>query len=179
MTEQAPSSELPVARPLEVLVPLIQEDMRKADEVGRSGVFASHPHYAAAGGLLWEAKVHFANDSRAFNAWAVKSLDHNKGYIRRWMAWAVEEHGGRPFVPNRKPRREPVWGGGNWANIPRMRVRTQDEETESKLLHQSVTRLINTGYKVLATKLHPDKGGSQEAMARLSQARDILKGAMR
>jgi hypothetical protein len=36
-------------------------------------------------------------------------------------------------------------------------------------------RMIDIGYKALAMKLHPDKGGSQEDMARLNRVRDRLR----
>jgi hypothetical protein len=58
------------------------------------------------------------------------------------------------------------------------RRRRQEKQKEAKLQQQSVIQLIDTGYKVLATRLHPDKGGSHEGMARLNRARDILKGAI-
>jgi hypothetical protein len=35
--------------------------------------------------------------------------------------------------------------------------------------------LINAGYKALATKLHPDKGGSAVEMARLNKLRGLLR----
>ena len=36
-------------------------------------------------------------------------------------------------------------------------------------------RLVDIGYRALAVKLHPDKGGSLEAMITLNRARDHLK----
>jgi hypothetical protein len=36
-------------------------------------------------------------------------------------------------------------------------------------------RLVDIGFKTLAREYHPDKGGSNEAMARLNRARDHLK----
>lgn len=38
-------------------------------------------------------------------------------------------------------------------------------------------RIIDIGYKALATKLHPDMGGSQEEMARLNHVRERLKAS--
>jgi len=35
--------------------------------------------------------------------------------------------------------------------------------------------LINAGYRALSVKLHPDRGGTQEAMSRLSDARKLLR----
>jgi hypothetical protein len=51
--------------------------------------------------------------------------------------------------------------------------RAEKREAQRKLALQ----LIDIGYKTLATKLHPDKGGSRDAMARLNQVRDRLKAA--
>ena len=39
--------------------------------------------------------------------------------------------------------------------------------------------IIEIGYKVLTTKLHPDRaGGSSEAMARLNRVRALLRAAL-
>jgi len=50
-----------------------------------------------------------------------------------------------------------------------------DREQERKLVSDLALEIISIGYKVLATKMHPDKGGSVEAMQRLNSARDLLK----
>jgi hypothetical protein len=39
------------------------------------------------------------------------------------------------------------------------------------------TRLIDTGFKEMAKKLHPDLGGSQDEMTRLNEVRRRLKRA--
>ena len=36
-------------------------------------------------------------------------------------------------------------------------------------------RIIDAGYKVLAKEIHPDRGGSVQAMMRLNRARDLAK----
>jgi hypothetical protein len=43
------------------------------------------------------------------------------------------------------------------------------------LKYKLAMQLIDIGYKALATKLHPDKGGSGDAMSRLNEVRDRLK----
>ena len=48
--------------------------------------------------------------------------------------------------------------------------RAEERNAERRLALQ----LIDIGYKALATKLHPDKGGSRGAMARLNHVRDRL-----
>ena len=51
--------------------------------------------------------------------------------------------------------------------------RAQEREEQRKL----ALRLIDIGYKILSKELHPDKGGSRDAMTRLNQVRERLKGA--
>jgi hypothetical protein len=45
----------------------------------------------------------------------------------------------------------------------------------SKEQREQAQQVINVGYRALAAKLHPDAGGSPEAMTRLNQVRDRLK----
>jgi hypothetical protein len=46
---------------------------------------------------------------------------------------------------------------------------TQDEEI--RLRRDLAKELIDIGYKALATRLHPDRGGSKDAMVRLNDLR--------
>jgi hypothetical protein len=48
----------------------------------------------------------------------------------------------------------------------------KEEKAEAALQQQ----VVDVGYRTLAAKLHPDAGGSNDAMQRLNQARDRLKG---
>jgi hypothetical protein len=63
----------------------------------------------------------------------------------------------------------------NASRMEQERQESQARSEEKAKLHQLCRRIIDTGYKALATKLHPDKGGSPEVMARLNRARDTLK----
>ena len=55
-----------------------------------------------------------------------------------------------------------------------LRNRQQERDLERRL----ALKLIDIGYRVLATQLHPDRrGGSTEAMARLNNVRRRLKDA--
>jgi hypothetical protein len=49
-------------------------------------------------------------------------------------------------------------------------ILTKEQQQEADLKQQ----VINVGYRALAAKLHPDTGGSPEAMTRLNQVRDRL-----
>lgn len=78
------------------------------------------------------------------------------------------------FKPKRPVREVYVYP----LNVERMRQEAQAKEREQQLQRALGLQLINIGYKVLATKLHPDKGGSREAMTRLNKVRDMLRGAL-
>ncbi len=78
--------------------------------------------------------------------------------------------------------RQPEWRESVKENIERARrevdrlkeealTRQQERDAERKL----ALRLIDIGFKVLVKELHPDKGGSREAMSRLNRMRDRLK----
>jgi hypothetical protein len=49
-------------------------------------------------------------------------------------------------------------------------ILSEEQKRESDLKQQ----VINAGYRALAATLHPDIGGSREAMVRLNQLRDKL-----
>jgi hypothetical protein len=56
------------------------------------------------------------------------------------------------------------------------RVREQRQERER--VRDSALKIIEAGFKLLSMKMHPDKGGSADAMRRLNEARSQLKGAI-
>lgn len=60
----------------------------------------------------------------------------------------------------------------------RFEVEQQDCEKEDELIHQLATKIVDVGYRVLSVKLHPDKGGSHDAMRRLGAAKELLKHAL-
>ena len=57
---------------------------------------------------------------------------------------------------------------------PKVRPRKHHREIR-KVRRDLAFKVIDIGFKVLATKLHPDKGGSTEAMTRLNNIRQSLK----
>jgi hypothetical protein len=60
-------------------------------------------------------------------------------------------------------------------NVNVLRKVGLERAAEYELKLKLATQLIDIGYKALASKLHPDKGGSPEAMARLNEVRSELK----
>ena len=74
-----------------------------------------------------------------------------------------------PNKPRPQPWHEPikqVMCKVNTETFNRARAETQ-RAAERELQRRLARQLIDIGYKALASKLHPDKGGSREAMARL------------
>ena len=56
------------------------------------------------------------------------------------------------------------------------RAEARQKEAEERAAQRKLSlEIANAGYRAIATKHHPDKGGSQETMARLNRARDHLK----
>jgi hypothetical protein len=60
-------------------------------------------------------------------------------------------------------------------NAREMRNRALTAAKEHELERKLANQLIKIGYGVLATKLHPDKGGSHDAMRRLNKVTKALR----
>ena len=80
-----------------------------------------------------------------------------------------------------QPRRErhAVWGkvrdAAERVNVTQLAEVRQSRDAEIDLHRKLALQLIDLGYRALATRLHPDRGGSRDAMARLNVVRDELK----
>ena len=182
-----------VARPLNVLIPLIKEDFEMAEKAGME-------YYKKAGELLLEAREgHFEGDTSGFFAWEQEKFGKSPGQLRIYMA-LVRTDTRKPFktIDDFKRRRgqvnvspvgrvhrdwrAPVDDIAKKARNDALRIaqddvltRYQEREAERKLAH----RLIDIGFKVLAKELHPDKlQGDRDAMRRLNRVREILKKAI-
>lgn len=82
--------------------------------------------------------------------------------------------------PNREKGHGPAWHEPvkqitNALDVGRIKREYEDRMKEKKVIRALALQLIDIGYKVLATKLHPDKGGSDEAMRRLNEIKTSLK----
>lgn len=196
MASALATTETRIARPLKVLVPLIQEDIKQGRAAAER---AGMPYYRAAGEKMLEAKAQLKHGE--FEPWIKRHFDISSRHARNYMSLAEHTAGNEngsaiPFSslgdflrktgpdPNyntfasKKPSwQEPVREIVNRVdtetlNLKREELRRADErDAERKLALQ----LIDIGYKVLARELHPDKGGSREAMSRLNAVRDRLK----
>jgi hypothetical protein len=173
-----------LARPLKVLVPLIKEEMEAGDEAGL-------PHYIKAGQMLIEARDQLPHGE--WGVWLKRNFGKSRAAAYNYIKLA--EHKGkvdlrsttlhdivRPNAP-KTHRTGPEW-------LPEMKERMErlnleklskpvtDEASREKLKRKLALDIIDIGYRALSTKLHPDKGGSREAMATLNDARDDLKEAV-
>lgn len=202
MTAVAVQGENQVARPLRMLVSLIREDLKQGDDAAQS---AAMPYYEAAGEKMLEAKGQLVHGEftgwlkRSFNRGVdqcnyymklaiVKRGDATigiqkptaadyssiKDFRRRGLGHDIPTTGGG--------LRQPSWQESVKENIDRARreaerlrqedlTRQQERDAEKQL----ALRLIDIGFKILVKELHPDKGGSRDAMSRLNRVRDRLK----
>lgn len=175
-----------IARPLKTLIPMIQSEVQLGNEAGQD-------HYMRAGQLLIEAKdqIGYGNWRR----WLTKNFDMSHQTASTYMRWAREYDdlaGGAREVPYRSIRemtghtdrdreRRQSTQNKEFRRVLRDVARdtfvqerqTRDEEIR---LHREIAEeLVDLGFKALAIKLHPDRGGSKDAMVRLNRVRDELK----
>ena len=177
-----------VARPLKVLVPLIQRDLIRAAEAGS-------PYYISAGEELLEAKPQVALGS--WGRWLNKNFTLNERTARRYMTAARAaaedaEEGSDTSVrslleltgettrrrENRHQRRKvtkPLREAMENVDVDAVSQHRQTRQDEIELHRELALELIDIGYKALATRLHPDRGGSRDAMARLNRIREVFK----
>jgi hypothetical protein len=194
MSSLAVQEEKQVARPLSVLVPLIQKDLEQAGEAAQR---ASMPYYKSAGDKMLEAKGQLSRGE--FIPWLNRNFSISEQTARRYMSFAVAtrdiQNEGSPSFSSlndfhkqtgssayREVTSKKGWHEGVKSNIERARAeaqriknenlsRQQERDEERKL----ALKLIDIGFKVLAKELHPDKGGTRDAMSRLGRVRDRLK----
>jgi len=198
MTAITKTAEAKIARPLTVLAGLIVKDIQMAKEAEQS---AGLPYYKAAGEKLMEAKSQLSHGE--FEAWVKRNFQINNSTAWRWMKVAEGSQNGNParmqdlsqadFIRqttgndnyNRRPTKQ-TWHDPvkqivkqiDTSYLERQRQKQLDDAKEYKLERDLALKIIDIGYKTLATKLHPDKGGSTEAMQRLQRAVKRLKGAI-
>lgn len=174
-----------VARPLKVLVPLIKGAIAKGDEAGLE-------YYRQAGEMLLEAKEQVARGE--WRAWVERNCSVGYSQATRYMVLAermIERPARARAVttlsevtePSRATHHRPAWHEPIRAITNRVDVSALAAAEKARAKEKQMTRelglqLIDIGYKVLVTKLHPDRGGSTEAMTRLNRVRDLLRTAL-
>jgi hypothetical protein len=184
MTTVAVKGETRVVRPLPVLVPLIKDELA-------AGYKAGVEHYRRVGEMLIEAKSQLDPDE--WQPWLKRNFELGGETARRYMLLARksdENENARIRAPRTlselmgDARTGPEKAFRSVAsqtiriNLERLDRERQSREHEAKLVKQLAYQLIDIGYRVLSTKLHPDKGGSHQAMKRLNHVRDLLRRAV-
>jgi hypothetical protein len=187
-------TEQSILRPLRLLAELIKEDLRHGDEAAEK---AGMPYYQAAGEKMLEAKGQLLHGE--FVEWCTRNFARGKTQCALYMSYASATIGIQKSAETevsslkefarRNGDNRPTGGyvRRDWTapvddivsridrdtlNIRRAEMNRAEERKAQQALG---LRLIDIGYKVLAKELHPDKGGSRDAMARLNQVRDRLK----
>jgi hypothetical protein len=170
-----------VSRPLKVLVPLIKDELVAGNDAGLE-------HYRRAGEMLVEAKEQVPYGSWA--RWLTKNFELSQNQAIRYMRLArMVKNDDFKITPEGeslkkaigekeyRPRAawDPVHKAADKVNVTRLADERQTRDDEIKLHRELALKLIDLGYRALATKLHPDQGGSRDAMARLNAVRDQLK----
>lgn len=194
--ELVKASATQVARPLHILVPLIKNDLKAATNAADD---AARPHYADAGEKLIEAKSSPEMGRGEFGPWVKRNFNVGLNQAGRWMGFARAtghiENVHRGSVPKTlhqyqksrgmrqtvypQPWNESVIETVKKVDLEALKQDALKRQEERALQRKLALSLIDIGYKVLATKLHPDKkGGSREAMSRLNRVRDILREAV-
>jgi hypothetical protein len=65
------------------------------------------------------------------------------------------------------------------SDVEPFEIKRQPPKEEDELVLELADKIITTGFKILAVKLHPDKdGGSNDAMRRLNKAKKLLSDAL-
>lgn len=190
LTEAEPTK---IVRSLRVLVPLIKEDMQ---HLRAAEAEAGIPFKRAAGEKMLEAKGQLTHGE--FTPWVKRNFNLGERQAREWMNLAratsnIENGVAIPFSTMRdvihKTRNNPNYGKHaawhapvkeaiNQVNVDALMQTAVAHREERALQRKLSLSLIDIGYKALASKLHPDKGGSAGAMARLNRVRELLRKAV-
>jgi hypothetical protein len=168
-----------IARPLKTLVPLIQHELQ-------AGMTAGLEHYRRAGEMLLEAKEQMPYGS--WQRWLKQHFALSQYTAQNYMRLArleVPEHlsGSLRSALGQKADRQthahsswrPVLKAARELDADLFAQERQTEANEVQVHRDLAVQLIDLGYRALATRLHPDQGGSHDAMARLHRVRDQLK----
>ena len=170
-----------VARPLPVLVPLIKDELSAGNSAGLE-------HYRRAGEMLLEAREQVA--AFKWGTWLSKNFALSRKTAYRYMTLAerIREKPDlgtdrsqtlhqivRPKERTAHPHWQPVFEATKQVDVDEFKEARQARNEETQLHRDLALELIDIGFKALATRLHPDRGGSKDAMRRLNRVRDELK----
>jgi hypothetical protein len=176
-----------IARPLKVLVPLIQEELIEGTQAGME-------HYIKAGRMLNEVKDSDQVPYGSWRRWLKDNFTLSHGTANDYMRVArkvdadptcIASYTTIDLAVGREPRTiksvtkknklKSLFDGVDKVNVTRLADQRQSREDELKLHRELALQIIDLGYRAMATRLHPDTGGSRDAMSRLNTVRHALK----
>ena len=177
-----------VARPLKVVVPLIQEELIAGNQAGME-------HYVRAGGMLNEVKDSGQVPYGSWGRWLKENFTLSRATASDYMRVAnrvaeegpgciasyttIDEAVGREprtiKSVTKKNKLKALFDGVGKVDVTRLSEERKSRDNEIKLHRDLAMQLIDLGYRALATRLHPDAGGSRDAMSRLNTVRHELK----
>jgi len=175
-----------ITRPLKVLIPLIKDELQEGDAAG-------HEHYRRAGEMLLEARGQVTHGG--WGKWLTKNFTLSHQTANLYMRWArthTQIEGAAREMPYASMRelsghteRQREQRNAKQEKEFRKTLRDiaredfvqdrQAQEEEIRLHRELAAELVDLGYRALATRLHPDRGGTKVAMMRLNRVRDALK----
>ena len=171
-----------IARPVKVLTPLIARELAAGDAAGLE-------HYRHAGELLIEARAQVAPFK--WTAWLSKNFALSKQTAWRYMTLAERAADDQRVMrqptlaaalgevlsdaAKRTGAFRPIREFTARVDVDALAQQRQVRADEISLHRELAIELVDIGYKALATRLHPDRGGSKDAMRRLNRVRDELK----
>jgi hypothetical protein len=176
-----------IARPLKVLVPMIQDELIAGGEAGMD-------HYIKAGKMLNEIQDSKQVPYGSWGRWVKDNFRISRITANDYMRIArmvdddpsckaslttIDAAVGRESRTIRsitkKNKLKSLFDGVDRVNVTRLADERQSRDDEIKLHREIAIELIDLGYRAMATRLHPDRGGSRDAMSRLNAVRDELK----
>jgi hypothetical protein len=174
-----------VARPLKMLIPLIQGELQMGNDAGQE-------HYRRAGEMLIEAQDQVGRGN--WSNWLKKNFDLGRSQAYLYMGWA-RRHKEVSDGVGQMPKSLREFGGATERDREHRQSKQQQDfrrtlrdvardefvqerqtrDDEIRLHRELAEELVDIGFRALATRLHPDRGGSKDAMTRLNRVRDELK----
>ena len=175
-----------VLRPIKTLATMIRSYLDAGDRATRDSLES----YRKAGEILIEAKSQLERGE--WRDWLRDNFNRSASQANRYMKLATEMAKGKSYRNIEDMRHSTVRhkkGGipeairkimaGIDVDVEGMSApeRPDTAPSEVGLMRTLAKQIIDSGFKVLALKLHPDKGGSDEAMRRLNHVRELLTHA--
>lgn len=174
--------EKKLARPLQVLVPLIKADLK---EMALAAEAATLGYRIQVGGKLMEAKGQLS--AIQWRDWLKKNFHLGQAQASAYMRAAVKDAAGEKhrtmshYSGDFRPSHESPWSQDvkNFAKATRTQMASlsgKNGDEDGIAISALCNKIIDIGYRVLSVELHPDKkGGSEESMRRLNAARARLR----